>query len=382
MIKNIFFGLIFLLSLLHLQAQRLSEAAGVSVLSCGAGNELYAAFGHTAIHLYDTNKHLDLVFNYGTFDFNTPHFYLKFSQGRLPYMLSVTSFYEFMYAYKNEGRWVYEQVLDLTLEEKENLYNLLLNNYLPQNRFYAYDFFMDNCASRVRDIISVSLIDRELFHKTNNTQNLSFRKLIYPYMESMQWWRLGIDIALGMRCDKRASNFQYMFLPTELMLQLDTVKMEGVNFAKEKKMLLTESKPALSKNISPLLVTSILCLIIIVFTFLENKKKSYFKIMDIVLFSLISIVSLLIVYLWFFSNHYATKYNLNILWANPLFVYFLFRLQHSHRLLLWIALACIALPLLFFWVLPQTFNIATFPLMLLLSIRIINLIKQNKKLAI
>ena len=104
---------------------------------------------------------------------------------------------------------------NLTLEEKEKLYNLLIENYLPQNRFYAYDFFLDNCATRVRDIIDSSLIDRNLFHKTNNKENgnVSFRKLIYPYMESMQWWRLGIDIALGMRCDKVASDSIHV-LPT------------------------------------------------------------------------------------------------------------------------------------------------------------------------
>ncbi|HPX59229.1 MAG TPA: DUF4105 domain-containing protein, partial [Bacteroidales bacterium] len=320
MMKKIFFGFILIISILHLQAQRLSEAATASILSCGAGNELYVAFGHTAIRLCDTNKHLDLVFNYGTFDFNTPNFYLKFSQGRLPYMLSISSFDGFMHEYQREGRWIYEQELNLTLEEKEKLYNLLIENYLPQNRFYAYDFFLDNCATRVRDIIDSSLIDRNLFHKTNNkeNENVSFRKLIYPYMESMQWWRLGIDIALGMRCDKAITDYQYMFLPTELMAQLDTTQIEGESFVKTKKMLLAESKPALSKNISPLLVTSILCLIVIALTLWEIKKKVYFKAVDIVLFSLVTILSLLIIYLWFFSDHYFTKYNFNLLWANPL----------------------------------------------------------------
>lgn len=170
-----------------------------------------------------------------------------------------------------------------------------------------------------------------------------------------------------------------MFLPTELMAQLDTTQIEGESFVKTKKMLLAESKPALSKNISPLLVTSILCLIVIALTLWEIKKKVYFKAVDIVLFSLVTILSLLIIYLWFFSDHYFTKYNFNLLWANPLFIYFLFRLRKSPTYLLWIAFACLAIPLLFFWLLPQTFNIATFPIMLLLLIRIFNLIKQKKE---
>lgn len=364
----------------YTSAQKLSEDAKVSVLTCGPGSELYSTFGHTAIHLWDTNKHLDLVFNYGTFDFQTPNFYVKFSQGRLPYMLSITSFDDFLYSYRQDGRWVYEQELQLTAEEKEKMYDLLIVNYLPANRYYNYDFFMDNCATRIRDLISNSLIERSLFHESTSDTNATFRELIFPYMHSMQWWRLGIDLALGMRCDKPASHPQYMFLPNELMFQLDTTHLQGEEFAKEKVLIVEESIAPLPKSIPPLLITSLICAIVIFLSYWEYKKKIYFKWLDIVLFTFISLLSLLIIYLWFFSNHYTTKFNLNLLWANPLFLYILIRLRKSKDILLYITFGCIVITLVFFWLLPQQFNPAIFPVVILLGLRLVILIKQKRKL--
>ena len=295
MVKNKFFTFIFLLiSIFHLSGQRLSETAYIGILTCGSGDELYSTFGHTAIHICDTNKHLDIVFNYGTFNFNTPNFYVKFSQGRLPYMLSVSSFNAFLYEYQQEGRWVVEQKLNLTPEEKEKMNDLLIQNYSPENRYYAYDFFMDNCATRVRDVIKASLIDRTIFQEHTTKDNASFRELIYPYTTSMLWWRFGIDLGLGMRCDKPASNIQYMFLPNELMNQLDTVKIDHKSIVETKAVIVKENREPLSKSVSPTLITSILCLLVMLFTLWENRKKTYFAWLDIILFTFISLLSLLI----------------------------------------------------------------------------------------
>ncbi len=392
MLKNRFLFFIFLsFTILSIHGQRLSEDARIGILTCGPGNELYAAFGHTAIHVCDTNKLVDIVFNYGTFDFHTPNFYIKFSQGRLPYMLSVSSFNDFIRSYQYEGRWVVEQELDLSYEEKEYIYDLLITNFHPENRYYAYDFFMDNCATRVRDMVEASLIERTAFQEHFPEHNTSFRDLIYPYLESMTWWRLGIDLALGMRCDKPISNLQYMFLPDELMNQLDTIKtknesvMDNIGYHSDKlvaskTLLLKETRSPSSKGIPPFYVALLLCLIVIVLTVIEHKKKIYFKYVDVFLFGLFAILSLLIMYLWFCSDHHATKFNFNLLWANPLLIYILIRLQKSHKVILYIMLACIILPLFFFWGLPQYFNIASFPLMLLLAIRIGSLIKQKREL--
>ena len=371
--------LLFSLISFQLNAQTLSDKSFISVLTCGEGNELYSTFGHTAIRVCDSLLQTDIVFNYGTFDFNTPNFYVKFSQGRLPYMLSVTSFENFVAEYRYEGRFVYEQILALSTEEKDNLYNLLIENYRPENRYYAYDFFMDNCATRVRDIINKSLIDRTFFVETHSDTNASFRNLIYPYLDSMLWWRLGIDIVLGMRCDRHASNTEYMFLPYELMNQLDTITLSCKHIIEKKTMILPQTKEPLPKSISPTLLAYILLVIVLFAGFWEYKTKKYFKVIDIVLFLVLSLLSLLILYLWFLSNHYTTKFNLNLLWANPFFIYMLLRLRKSNRVITMLLLTCTGIVLLGFWFLPQAFNPAVFPICLIIVVRMLHLLRIKKQ---
>ena len=125
-------------------AQKLSDSAFASLITCGPGNDFYTTFGHTALRICDSARKTDIVFNYGTFDFNTPHFYLKFSRGILQYQLSISHFNSFMAEYVYEGRAVSEQRLLLTQEELERLYDALMENYLPKNRYYPYDFCIDN----------------------------------------------------------------------------------------------------------------------------------------------------------------------------------------------------------------------------------------------
>ena len=131
-----------------LQAQTLSDEARISLLTCAPGEELYARFGHTALRVTDPAHHLDAVFNYGVFDFNTDHFYWKFVRGETWYELGASPYRWFMQEYIETKRPVYEQVLNLTAAQRDSLWEALLVNYEPQNRSYLYNFVFDNCATR------------------------------------------------------------------------------------------------------------------------------------------------------------------------------------------------------------------------------------------
>ena len=128
------------------KAFQLSNEAEISILTCSPGKELYSLFGHTAIRVRDPKAGMDEVFNYGTFDFDTPHFYLKFAQGLLPYQLSTTSFRNFMLSYQMEERSVYSQRLRLDSLQKQQLFDLLLENYRPENRSYLYNFSLSSAT--------------------------------------------------------------------------------------------------------------------------------------------------------------------------------------------------------------------------------------------
>ena len=110
------------------QGIRLSDQAKVSVITCGSGDQLYSIFGHTGLRISDPVHQLDVVFNYGTFDFATPNFYGKFVKGDLDYYVSTSSFPQFLYEYQSDNRDVFEQELNLTTAQKQQLLEALNKN--------------------------------------------------------------------------------------------------------------------------------------------------------------------------------------------------------------------------------------------------------------
>ena len=376
--------LLFFITINGLFAQ-FGENAQVSVLTCGRGSELYVAFGHTAIRIYDAEQNVDVVYNYGVFDFNTDFFYPKFAHGKLLYLLDKSSFISFMYEYAYDGRAVYEQVLNFSPAEKQTFFHLIEENYKPENRYYHYDFFKDNCATRVRDIIANSLKDRSLPEGTLTKSNRTFRELFLPYTENFLWWRFGIDIALGSVADKKASTWDYMYLPDDLMFQLDTSILTNTasTLVESKRTILEETKiQSLPTAVSPDIVFWCLLFLIVLLTFTEWRIKKYFKWLDVVLFAVVGLVSLLVIYLWFISDHSATKGNWNILWANPLFFCVLFRLRKTCPIVLYALAACLLFFLFGFYFLPQHFNTAFIPIALMLIVRVLMLgcwKRDNKK---
>ncbi|MFO7596490.1 MAG: DUF4105 domain-containing protein, partial [Desulfocurvibacter africanus] len=204
------------------QPLSLSGASSVSVLTMLPGGELYSAWGHTAIRITDPLAGLDVTFNYGTFDFDQPDFYLKFVRGQLDYELSAASFEQTLRAYRFLERAVIEQQLDLTLEQRNRLFGLLQANYLPENRAYRYDFFFDNCSTRPRDILENTLALHIGSDKADPNAD-SFRRLLKAGLADKPWTEFGIDLVLGLPSDRIATPRERLFLPLELLTALDTL---------------------------------------------------------------------------------------------------------------------------------------------------------------
>jgi hypothetical protein len=149
--------LLILLFLLFPGAEKLQAQENtrlrISLLTCTPGEELYSIFGHSALRIIDSNSVSDIVYNYGTFNFNDEGFYLKFIRGKLKYYISIENTSDFIYSYKAEGRGITEQVLMLSNEESYHIQHALNENLKEENKYYAYDFFLDNCTTRLRDLI-------------------------------------------------------------------------------------------------------------------------------------------------------------------------------------------------------------------------------------
>ncbi len=370
------------------KSQQLSPQAEVSLLTCSPGSEIYSQFGHTAIRIKDTN--MDYVFNYGTFDFNTPYFALKFAQGRLKYMLDVDSFNEFIQRYTYTKRGVIEQVLNLTQNEKQQLLRALIANYQSENRFYHYDFLFDNCSTRVRDIIAKNC-DGNIQYDYSYIKPATFWQLLDKYMYKSKWIYFGIHLALGMPCDVTATNFQQSFLPNNLMEAFNhaTIVSDNGNrkLVKSSRTLLpvrVKSKTT-AWYLCPLFLFGLLSIFVLILTVVNrNKAKQYFGI-DYLLLSISGLVGWVIVFLWFFTDHQATEMNLNLLWANPLYLPFgVILLKRKSKIAYYFFLLNTLLLLLllaFWWAIPQELAYAVLPIIFILSIRSFNNLKwkNNEK---
>ena len=374
--------LIFIISITSVNiysANKLSDKAFISVLTCSEGEELYSAFGHSAIRVCDTEKNIDYVFNYGTFNFNTPNFYLKFANGKLNYMISYGYFKRFLPEYFKENRSVNEQILNLNSNEKQRIFDALVTNYKPENRYYKYDFFYDNCATRIYKIISEN-IDGEIITNKGNKEQPSFRTYLHHYLDNSPWVETGLNILLGIPTDKKATLEQSAFLPDFLMQLLDQVKVKDGNCTKKlvasNTLLLERDKSILQEPlfIAPSFLFWLLLSVIITITLINKAQlNSALKIFDRTLFILAGFIGLLLLYLWLITDHQVTRYNFNILWSFPTLLIIGIRMVNSKfiKILMTLNLTLLVIFILGWYIIPQAFPPATLPLAIILTIRIV-----------
>ncbi len=358
----------------------LSEYAQISLITGAPGGPLFTKFGHSAIRVYDPVNQIDEVYNYGTFDFDTEGFYIKFMRGKLNYWLSKYEFQRMLVTYRYLNQSLYEQILDLSQEEKNLVYQFLEVNYYPENRFYLYDFFYDNCSSRIRDVFKSVLGKKLIFNDDHIEHNKTFRQLLDEYLQvQAPWGDFGIDLVLGLPADKTAEAWDYMFLPFKLFDAFEYAELrEGdrlIPFVARTRVLFEESGDGRTGGwFTPLIFFSGLLILVILIYFYERKRKKYLKNVDSAIFLIIGLAGLIMALLWFWTDHMATKDNLNILWAFPthlLVPVMLYKARlkklTSYYFLFWTILFIL---LLIGWkFIPQQFHVATIPILLILIIR-------------
>ena len=360
----------------------------VSLLTADPGTELYSSFGHSAIRMRELGPGgRDLVFNFGTFDFDTPNFYGKFATGKLKYMLSVATYDRFIEEYDYYKRGLREQVLDLNEEQKDFLLQHLDAQYAPERRFYKYDFFYNNCATKIRDAFDV-VIGEQLVWSDTLAEEKTFRNLIDEFVLPLPWADFGIDLALGSVIDRPATELEKQFLPTymEQAFAKATIVKNGVSrpLVKQSRVLLEYPKEATQQSLlNPSVVFWFLAIIFAAFTGYGFKKGKLMKVLDIALFGILGILGLVVTFLWFFTDHSATLWNWNILWAFPghlVLVWGLVARPNATWIssyLLFVMVATVVVLLL--WIVGvQSFYPALIPILLILLLRA-NFLFYNRK---
>ncbi|MEM8523767.1 MAG: DUF4105 domain-containing protein [Bacteroidota bacterium] len=343
---------------------RFSDSLRISLVTgAPSPHNLYSQFGHSALRVIDYKQQLDLCFNYGTFDFDAPNFYLKFLRGQLNYMLSVSSTAPLARYYQKEGRSLVDQEFLLDKSEQQAVAVFLEENYQPKNRFYLYDFFHDNCATRIRDIFEKNV--EGFSYENAEVETYTFRQMLDLYVSG--WTNFGMDLILGYPTDQEAGMRAQMFLPDYLMTNLTQfAKNDGRSLLDVARPLnnVQETAEVKTNPFSPMLAMILLFLIAAAVSFLAKEKAK--KIFDRIFMTILGLMGLIMLFMWFGTDHWTTTKNLNVLWASPLFLLLLFK---DWKFIYLIGLLGVVVVLLGWTFLPQQFHIAFIPILLAIALR-------------
>jgi hypothetical protein len=361
----------------------------ISLLTCSPGEELFTTWGHSALRVIDSSTNTDIIYNYGTFDFDDPSFYSKFTRGKLMYFVSVQKSESFFEEYQYYQRGIVEQVLDLSCSEKEKLVSALRENAKEENKYYKYDFIVDNCTTRLRDIVFKNADAPVITNDIRPNEKITFRQLIDKYLDSsyQYWSKFGIDILLGRPLDQKLTNNETMFLPDYLLEGFDSSAIGKRPVVSKKHEILKSALPERKSSLfTPFIVFIVLFLVIFVLGILENTGK-FLSVFDFILFFLSGFLGVFILFMWFGTDHSECKNNFNLAWAMPfhfIIIFFLFR-KWNPVITGWLKYyffinSLLPLLLLIVWKwLPQEMNNALLPIVSLLLVRSYAVSKKFRK---
>lgn len=361
--------LLIIVSTATLSAQsgfQLSDSARISLITVAPGIPVYSTFGHSALRVRDVQNRFDRCYNYGTFDFEQPNFVLKFTRGKLLYFLDTESYRSFEYGNLYERRPMKEQMLNLQPAQRQRLFDLLQENAREENKYYKYDFFYDNCATRIRDIVKEAFFYQITFDSSGLPIGTTMRQLLHQYLHEKPWLGFGIDLGLGLPADRVALTEDYMFLPDYVHDLFGTATLP------DSSRLVLSEHPIPSYPIPPGPVYSpgffdnpllVMCLVALI-GLLSMANPLTERIFDTLFWFVLGVAGLILLLLWVATDHGATKYNWNLLWALPTHLLYFWRRTRTEWVENYFTGVGIiaALTLLFWFFLPQQLPVAAMPI--------------------
>lgn len=360
------------------------QGVRISLLTCAPGDATYSMFGHSAVRVQDPVRGMDMVYNYGIFDFETPNFVWKFMRGKLLYQLDVQSFRHFMREYTREGRAVYEEEILLSDADKAALEAFLAGNYRPEKRYYLYDFFFDNCSSRIRDALETVLGQRLSYRFQEGSEPMTYRQAIAPYTATRPWMALGIDLLLGAPTDELADERGQMFLPDYLSENLGKGQVDGAPLLGPRIPVIDgEDRTNTGKQPKPGWVLWPLALVFLLLWQFIPRCRRWAGAGVWILFGL---AGCLVAFMWWGTDHQATQENWNIFWLNPLQLAAGIAVAAGSRSTWlkgfgWLQTGMVLIALAAWMWLPQALPLPALPLMLLLvfqSLRLAGIISKRR----
>lgn len=329
------------------------DSVEYSLVTCSPHEEIYSLYGHTAIRMQDLHKSQsnDIVYNWGVFNFDAPHFVLRFVFGLTDYELEAASYDVFCKYYQYMGSSVTEQVLNLSSEEKVKLAQALAENCRPENKVYRYNYFYDNCSTRPRDIISRS-VNGQVVYEDRKDYTPSYRDMIRQKTVHHPWATFGNDMLLGVKADMKTNRSEQEFLPENLLYDFDHARIRGIDgswrpLVKERRMAVPPGVQVIEPEfpLTPLECAGILAIISAMIFLIEWKRRKTFKYWDATLMLLIGLAGCVLTVM-IFSQHPATSLNLQLLLFNPIHLFYIPAVLYRRKTRYWILLLVMVILLL------------------------------------
>lgn len=326
---------------------QLQSSPRVSLITCGAGEDLYSIFGHTALRIADSAEAYDLVFNYGMFSYNTDNFFYKFVKGETYYWLGAEQYEHFIEDYRRDGRAVYESRLLIDEEDALRIRDFMRNNLRPENKVYLYSYMFDNCATRIRDLVGKCVGDsviwqpagkpaqqmpagiarREFFDSLGAGAQCTYRDLLNLYLHKIPWVEWGIYYSVAAPSDRLIPYKDAMFLPEFLLMGFQNAaysKDGKINDLVSPPVQIIVPEPAATGNSdiwTPMAVFLLLFGATAAISFGGWRKGRILWGIDAALLIVLGLYGAAGFFVSIISIHPATFPNYNLLWASPLHLF-------------------------------------------------------------
>ncbi|TPG47978.1 DUF4105 domain-containing protein [Rhodanobacter glycinis] len=310
----------------------------VSLITYGPGETYWERFGHDAIELRDSGSGEAVNFNYGVFDFNEENFFLNFARGRMHYLMDAAPSGIDERFYIESGRSVTRQTLAMTADQAAALRDFLLWNLRPENAGYNYDYYADNCTTRVRDALDKALGGVMKAQLTARPGGMTYRQQTVRLMSAQPWLMLIMDLGLGPYADQPLDAWQESFLPEVLQTQLREVRVDnghgGLQPLVRGEQLTSPNRldvpPTAAPDLRlPLALAGLVIGVLIVLT--RRRWPIGYALLGTLYLVSATIVGLILLALWTLTTHHSAWANANLLLFNPLALLLLPTLWRSRR---------------------------------------------------
>lgn len=304
----------------------------VYLMTMGPGDAIWEKFGHNAIWIHDNVKNTDIAYNWGLFDFAASDFMSRFLRGDMRYWMGGMDLESTVDFYRRSNRWVIAQELNLTPAQRTALARFVEWNALPENRFYSYDYYLDNCSTRVRDVIDLALGGALRPQMEAGLSGYTYRYETQRLMQSDIPVYTGTMLGLGQPVDRRLTGWELAFLPGRLSEMLrDAEVPDGtgklVHLVRSEDTLFAAARAPEPRGVGLSSVNFMLtgCLLFAILTGLAQAARARPGVLRLVFLLAAGIASLAIgiagtglIALWTLTNHVHSYRNENVLQATPL----------------------------------------------------------------